>query len=445
MVTVHTKNFSKKIVATLLAGVFMLTAGMSTPAFAAADTSALDQKKSALQQQIGAANAELEKLAGVKKDSEAYLTALTAKMRLVQTEVNTIETYIKEVQGKISTLQKKITDTEAQIVEMTAKIAEQEKLFQVQFDNYQKRQRAVYVSGGVTTLEAMLTCSDFSQLLTRAEMVKSISKKDEKMLNELKSTMSEIKDKKTSMEVEKVKLESNKTELLTSKSKFDDSLIEVQGRKNALLADKNESVRAMNALQGQSKAQQKVIDMSSDEQAQVDRDIADAIHAYEESQKKPEVPPTSGGDTGGGGNTESGDGLYTGTFTHPCPNYNYISVSYPNYSDGRYHGGIDFACGTRTPDIYAADGGTVITATDLGDRSYGKYIAIRHKEGLYTLYGHASALYVTAGQKVTKGKRIASVGTTGNSTGNHLHFEVRLGDGSTNRVSADPRDYIPNI
>ena len=128
-----------------------------------------------------------------------------------------------------------------------------------------------------------------------------------------------------------------------------------------------------------------------------------------------------------------------GQFTHPCPGYSRIS-SYFGYREqplagaSTNHKGIDFAAPQGTP-IYAAAGGTVTSSGYSGKA--GKRIVINHGNGLVTIYMHCHALYVKAGTKVSKGQNIAAVGTTGNSTGNHLHFQV-----NSNGTPVNPLKYL---
>ncbi len=114
----------------------------------------------------------------------------------------------------------------------------------------------------------------------------------------------------------------------------------------------------------------------------------------------------------------------------------YLSSGYYR-SDGTFHGGLDICVsgGTYGLDISAAESGTVVTAAY--HYSYGNYVIIDHGNGLSTLYAHCSSLAVSAGETVTKGQTIAYVGSTGNSTGPHLHFEVRI-----NGSRVDPSSYI---
>ena len=119
----------------------------------------------------------------------------------------------------------------------------------------------------------------------------------------------------------------------------------------------------------------------------------------------------------------------SGAFINPCPS-GYVSQEYGHYG----HKGMDIASGYGNP-IYASAGGTVILARWYS--GYGKCVMIDHGNGVVTLYGHASALYVSAGQTVAQGQVIAAVGSTGQSTGNHCHFEVRVNGRTTN-----PRYYL---
>ena len=112
-----------------------------------------------------------------------------------------------------------------------------------------------------------------------------------------------------------------------------------------------------------------------------------------------------------------------------------ISAGYPNYSSGRYHGGVDFPCKTGTS-VCAAESGTVVTAKEI-NYSYGYHIIIDHGNGLSTLYAHNSRLLVKVGAKVKRGQVIAKSGSTGNSTGPHCHFEVRV-----NNIRVNPMNYL---
>lgn len=140
---------------------------------------------------------------------------------------------------------------------------------------------------------------------------------------------------------------------------------------------------------------------------------------------------TGGGYIGGSGN---------GMMINPCPDGTFNGNDYPYYPSGGYHAGRDIACPIGTP-VYAAAGGTVIHINDQAD-TYGNHIMIAHGNEVYTLYAHCSELLVSVGDEVVQGQQIAWSGNTGNTTGPHLHFEVRVG-GSQYRVNnVDPLEWI---
>ena len=126
--------------------------------------------------------------------------------------------------------------------------------------------------------------------------------------------------------------------------------------------------------------------------------------------------------------------------TYPVPNHYSVSAGFPNYSNGSYHGGIDFPCPTGTK-VVAAQSGVVSLVKRL-DYSYGYYVMIYHGtdangEHVFTLYGHNSSILVSPGDTVSKGQQIAKSGSTGNSTGPHCHFEIRMGGTRVN-----PKNYL---
>lgn len=166
-----------------------------------------------------------------------------------------------------------------------------------------------------------------------------------------------------------------------------------------------------------------------------DEDIKaqDAVIKQIEAQIKKQKEAAN---AGAGNVTLTYDG---GKFIHPCPGYTRISSEFgwrlhPTLKVNKYHNGVDLAAPYATP-IYAAYKGTVAGAGY--NSSMGNYVMIDHGGGLFTIYMHASKLLVSTGQTVTAGQNIALVGSTGRSTGNHLHFGVRL-----NGSYVDPMSYI---
>lgn len=329
---------------------------------------------------------------------------------------------IDVLQAAIDQLTGRIQQTENRIADLQVQIEERQKDFEQKKDDYYQRLRLLYISGGVTNLEVIMSSADFSSLLTRTQLVSSVSQKDQAALQALEDSMAQIKKDQAALEAEKASLQADK-------QSQDASMAELQTQKKNLANDMAESKAAAEALQQTKKSLENGINEDENSQKDLRSKINQILYPPVSNGNKPSAP------------IEVGDGIVTGKMIHPCPDRDYVSVYWPYYNGGSWHGGVDFACGGSTPNVYAADGGIVVTA-GWSSTGYGNYIMIYHGPGLFTLYGHCSALYVVEGQTVSQGQVIASVGSTGNSSGNHLHFEVRLGDGSSNRNSANPQNYI---
>ena len=178
-----------------------------------------------------------------------------------------------------------------------------------------------------------------------------------------------------------------------------------------------------------------------DEISKLDSELGDTKDKLSQLEAAAAAAQRKQKEASGGGGGSAGAAVVTGngTFTHPCPGYSYISSPFgyreqPLAGASTNHKGIDYAAGTGTP-IYAAAAGTVVSAGYSGNA--GKMIVINHGNGLTTYYMHCNDLYVSAGQSVSKGQNIAAVGTTGNSTGPHLHFQVNL-----NGTPVNPANYL---
>lgn len=413
----HCKQYFKKIAAALLALTFVCSACFSAPA-AAASVDDYEQQKEELQSQINKKQKELDSFKEEKKNTDDYLTVLTASMDLLRER-------IRVLQAQIDTLSANIQEKETSIANLEVQIEEKQKQFDVKMAEYEERLRILYMSGSISNLEILLSSSDFASLLTRAELVSAVSKKDQAALDTLTTAMEEIKK-------DQAALEADRQTLLASKEQQDASMAELQSQKDALNGDIAKSKAAANALQNSIKNAQHEIIENEEKEKELNDKINKILYPPQADGSIPDTPILT-----------PGDGITTNNMTHPCPDRNYVSAYWPYYSNGTYHGAVDFACGKSTPPIYAADGGIVISAG--WDRyGLGNCIIIYHANGLFTVYGHASALYVREGQRVTKGQMIARVGSTGNSSGNHLHFEVRYKQYSC-RTTYDPADYLPYL
>ena len=406
----------KKIISIILsvAFVFSLIGGTST---SYASTASLNDRKDKIQDKIDDAQSKIDALAGQKKETKEYISALDVKIQALKDKISTLKAEANELQGSINKVKDKIEKTENQIDDIQADIDAKQAEFDETFDEYCQRLRAMYVSGHASNLEVLLTSSDISSILTRSEMIKSVSKRDSDTLNGLMEKMNEIEKEKASLEKKRIELNEDKDKLQSQKKKLDSNIATVNASKSELDAQVSEANALMRKLNDQTAEYMETIEDNEDELAEIEAEIRRAQAA------------NSGSMAG-----STGSGAHSGSLGYPT-NSRRVSAGYPNYSSGRYHGGVDFPVPTGSP-IYASASGTVIIAKNL-NYSYGHYLVVDHGNGLSTLYAHNSTLLVGVGDHVNKGQVIARSGSTGNSTGPHCHFEVRV-----NGTRVNPFNYL---
>lgn len=408
----------KRILSIVLSLVFIF--GTSTMAFAE-DTSALKAKKEKIQQQINDAQSKIDSLASEKKKTQEYIAALDSKIQLLQDEIDVVQADVNEIQSNINKVEEKIRQTEDDIKSLQKQIDKKQKEFDKTFDEYCQRLRAIYISGNATNLEVLLTSTDISSILTRSQMIKSVSQKDSSTLDKLMTKMEEIEKGKADLEKKNIELNESKDKLVEERAVLQSNLDKINASKSELDSKVSEANALIRKLNSETAEYQEAIESDRSKVAEVERQIQAAYAAASRAQT---------GSMGG----SSGDGSHSGALGYPT-GYRSISAGYPNYSSGRYHGGVDFPCPSGTA-VYAAAGGTVIAALNL-NYSYGHYIIIDHGNGLSTLYAHNTTLMVSVGEQVSKGQQIAASGSTGNSTGPHCHFEVRV-----NGSRVNPMNYL---
>ena len=214
-----------------------------------------------------------------------------------------------------------------------------------------------------------------------------------------------------------------------------DELIVKQGSLQTLLASKENEIDGLKEEINANAERVKKLEAAAKAAADAARKKAEAEAAAKEAAAQAEAARKNAAVSGGASDEIVVSG--NGTFTHPCPGYTRISSQFgyrtaPLRGASTNHKGTDFAAPTGTP-IYAAADGTVTSARYSGNA--GNMIVINHGNGLQTYYMHCSRIFVRAGTRVSKGQHIGAVGTTGNSTGPHLHFQVMSGGRPVNAMN----------
>ena len=347
---------------------------------------------------------EQARLEQEKKENDAKLAELKADQSKQQEYKNTLDAQMQNLQSQIDGLNTQINDLDTSISEKNAAIAEKQENIDRDVETLKERLCAIYMMGDASTLEIILQSESVIDMAQKVELLNMITEHDTRMIQQLSADMEAIADEKAEIESQKEEVAAARTQLEAKGSE----LASVQAEAERVLEELNQSVESVQAES----------DRIAKEKAQASAEIDQWWKDYY-AQQAAQNNGSSGGSSGSSG---SGGYVSTGNFTWPVPGFTNISCG---YSSG--HKAIDISGGGRTiygTPIVAADSGKVVTATY--HYSYGNYVMIDHGGGYSTLYAHASSLAVSAEQTVTKGQTIAYVGSTGNSTGPHLHFEVRV-------------------
>jgi len=386
-------------------------------AFTAQAKTSSQSKLDKINQNIKEAQKELDSLDDQVADKKAYSDALMKKIDLLQDKLDALESNRDDLQSEIDAVQKRIDETQAEINKAEKEIEKKEQEFDGVYEEYCQRLRAMYISGNVSMLEVLLESGDISSILTRAEMVKSVSEQDSATLDDLMTKMEEINKEREELANNKIQLGKDKDSLNSRKQELQKSIDEYNSSKAELNAEVEECNAALASLDDKRSEVKETLNVNQEQKRQIEAEINNALSG-------------SGSNKPGSDNYNPG----TGQLAYPT-SYRQISAGYPNYSNGSYHGGVDWPCPTGTA-VHASDSGVVVIAKKL-TYSYGQYILIDHGNGLSTLYAHNSSLVVGVGDKVSKGQIIAYSGESGNATGPHVHFEVRL-----NGTRVNPMSYL---
>lgn len=366
-------NQGKRMISVLL--VVSLVVSMSF-SVGATDMKDMKDKQQKLEDQRDKAAAEQDSL-------EKKVKKLTASMEQTEAE-------LKEKRAEMEA-------TEQELV--MAKLEESD-----QYASMKLRIQYMYENGNVNLIEVFLESESIVEFFNKAEYIKKMSEYDRKKLKEFQRIVVEVEEKEMALQTESDELAALQTSLIAQRDEAEE-LLKAKSSELAGLRSELQSIRT------------KIANAEAEAQKKQEADNAD---------KEPSSKPSSGG----GSSSQAKPPVVSGNgyFTHPCPGMSYQSSYFGEVrygiGDTRPHKGHDYAAPKGTP-IYAAAAGTVLIAG--WSDSAGYWVVINHGNGLTSKYMHMYARpLVSAGQTVSKGQHIGGVGTTGQSTGNHLHFQVEV-------------------
>lgn len=402
----------------------------------------IDQQQSALEDlsdSVAAQKAELEKL-------ESELDKVETEAANLQAQVHETNEQIIKLTNTYNQLTEEIEEKNKSIIRTTATIKETEKSIENSKTALATKLRSAYMNGNESTLKILMGADNLASFLTRLEFMKRTSENDKKAIMDFEEKVKTLNKSKQQLEKDKATIEENQKKVAEAKKEYvvKKNELEVQQKeytsKIAVVEEKYAKVESyIAALDKESSAYQSYIDELELQKAEASEALDEFIRNHI-ANNPPLSTENNEGESSGSVYYESND-----TWVWPVGDHNYYISAYyldPTYyaEFGTNHYGVDITGGGfYGASIYAARAGTVISSGDAGD-GYGCKVIIDHGDGFLTVYAHNSYNVVSTGQYVGKGELIGYGGSSGYSTGPHLHYEIRY-----NGEKIDPANYHPGM
>ena len=376
------------------------------------------------EEQLNAQQKELEKKADeLKKQSDELKKQLAntndnledsqARLKNMKSQVDNARQQLENINQRLSSLNSQISGKNSEIAAKESAISQKEANIQDASDKLNERLRALSKRGNLSSVQMMLSTEEYAEYLIKSKMLERIAENDQKALNDMEAELTKIKADKSALETDKQALADRKKQEQTLQNEASAKKKEMEKLYKAIQAEEKKILAQANNYKAQIEKNKKLLD-------DIDKEIQKIIASKSNNNSQ-----------------------YSGTMFWPVPTVRNISSGFGSRW-GTVHRGIDIANGSVPiygEKIYAAESGTVIYSnyTSTWGGGYGYYCIVDHgldSKGrrISTLYAHTSTMYARVGDKVTRGKTVlALAGDTGNVTGPHLHFEVRV-----NGVAVDP-------
>lgn len=417
----------KKLFVSILAGILAvimilsLVVGVLPDLVNAESISELQSQVDKLKEQQKEINSQIDELEGQLSDNLDDMEAIVAQKNTIDKEVFMLHSQMANLNEQIAAYSRLIADKQDELDEAQAKL-------DALNEKNKERIRAMEEDGNLTYWSVLFKANDFADLLDRLDMMQEIAAADRRRLEEMSEAAKEVAETKAVLEKERASMEETKKELEASEKKLEEKRAEA----DKLLAE----------LVATGAEYQKLLDEAEDQASKVGNKLDDAKEDLEDAKYQQwlstSVPPTTAAPGSSGGTAGAPSKVDGVTWLIPC-NYTRFSSPFgyrihPVYGDYRFHYGVDLAASSGTP-IVATRSGVVTYATY--DWSAGYYVTIDHQDGFSSKYLHMTHYIVAPGQSVSAGQVIGYVGSTGTSTGPHLHFSI-LYNGS----HVNPANYI---
>lgn len=408
----------------------------------AASSSAIQDELDALEAEAERIQQEKAELAQQQAQNAADTEDIVARKMEIDQEIKLIHDEINNINAQMQTYNQLIAEKQTELDDAQAR---QDQLNQ----QYKERIRAMEENGRISYWSVLFKAKSFSEFLGNVSLMADIARADQAMLDELNAVAQQIQTAQEDLAEEKAGLEAQRTALSESQAELDAKSAEA----TQILDELNSKSAEMQAYYQQYEEKESELSASI---AQKEQEYTEALQAEEEARRaeeeaqraEEEAAANDNNDSGSTGSEDSGGGSEGGSssggasssgWLYPLPYRVSITDAYgwrinPISGQRSFHHGTDFAASSGTA-IYASRSGTV---TDAGyDDVYGYSVTINHGDGYSTLYAHMTNYVVSTGDYVTQGQVIGYVGSTGWSTGPHLHFSIYY-----NGSSVNPMNYV---
>ncbi len=338
---------------------------------------------------------ELNKIENELKKLDKQRSQKKYEKNKILEKIRNIENNIRNVDNEIDILNEEISITDLKIYDAEGSLRLAEENILMRKDLLNKRLRVMYKSGNIGYMEVLLGSNDFEDLMSRVDMLQKIYKHDVDLIDYMNKEKKKVIDKKNELEAYRTERENQRIELESKVKQLNQNIEKLANVKVNLAKD----ISAMK--------------VKEDELEKDAKKLTKLLKSMKSTKK-----------------------YVGGSMLWPAPGYTTITSPFgyrihPIYKKKKLHTGTDIGV-KRGGTIVAAQSGTVIYSDWYG--GYGKCVMIDHGGGIVTLYAHNSKLFVKKGQEVNAGDKISEAGSTGNSTGPHLHFEVRVNGTPTNPI-----------
>lgn len=399
-------------------------------------------------QKIADLEAKISGIEGEKNYEKQQAAYLEEQIAIINENINLLEAELNSIEADITATEVNITALDTDIVNQQADIDEKVELFK-------NRLCTMYKNSNDTSASMVLGSSSFYDMMSRVHMINRIAEYDDKLIDEIVNEIAALEQSKKDLEAEKLNLSmkfeeqtKRKEEKAEEMKVFNEKMIQTQdeldrlAREQQMLEMDKDELEEMNTM------------LAAEEQAwydEIKRQQEEAQRRYEEEQRRLQQQQQQQQNNSGGGSVPPPAYVAPSSsqtdFTSPTPGFRYVSSPFgPRW--GSYHNGVDIGdAGINNSSCVASRSGTVITVVtgcshfngygycNCGG-GYGNYIIISHDGTYSTVYAHLSAVYVSVGETVSQGQTIGAVGSTGRSTGPHLHFEIRVNGSPVNPQGA---------